>query len=166
MWNNTDKCKLSLPRILSAGEGSTNFISWTELGIYRTLMFVFTLSGSHFDLTLTEEHSYLGVTFIFKLPHLTSICSNMMFKRGGRPLTLTLELWQNDIFLILMWINFTIYRIMQLIFRNRSYWKCPLCRIMTDVLFREIKQRSTFPIWLLFCLNFSVPSRYTYTYLI
>ena len=44
---------------------------------------------------------------------------------------LTLTLWQNDIFLILMWINFTIYRIMQLIFRNRSYWKCPLCRIMT-----------------------------------
>ena len=54
MWNNTDKCKLSLPRILSAGEGSTNFISRTELGIYRTPMFVFTLSGSHFDLTLTH----------------------------------------------------------------------------------------------------------------
>ena len=38
----------------------------------------------------------------------------------GGWLTLTLELWQNDIFLILIWINFTIY----------SYWKCPLCRIM------------------------------------
>ena len=46
-------------------------------------------------------------------------------------LTLTLKLWQNDIFLILMWIIFTIYRIIQLILRNRSYWKCPLCRIMT-----------------------------------
>ena len=73
MWNNTDKCKLSLPRILSAGEGSTNFISQTELCIYRTPMFVFTLSDSHFNLTLTEEYSFLGVTSIFKLPHLTSI---------------------------------------------------------------------------------------------
>ena len=52
--------------------------------------------------------------------------------RGGVVLALTLELWQNDIFLILMWISFTIYRIMQLIFTNRSYWKCPLCRIVYD----------------------------------
>ena len=36
-------------------------------------------------------------------------------------LTLKLELWQNDVFLILMWNNFTICKIMQLIFRNRSY---------------------------------------------
>ena len=35
--------------------------------------------------------------------------------------TLTLELWQIYIFLILMWNKFTICRIMQLIFRNRSY---------------------------------------------
>ena len=41
---------------------------------------------------------------------------NMTFREGL--LTLTLELWQNDIFLVLMWSNFTICRIMQLIFRN------------------------------------------------
>ena len=38
-----------------SSEGSTNFISWTELGIYRTCMFVFAFSGSHFNLTLTEH---------------------------------------------------------------------------------------------------------------
>ena len=59
MGNNTDKCKLSQPRILSVGEGSTNFISRTELGIYRTSMFVFTLSGSHFDLPNTYGVSVL-----------------------------------------------------------------------------------------------------------
>ena len=35
-------------------------------------------------------------------------------------LTLTLELWQNDIFLILMLNNVTMSRIMQLILRSRS----------------------------------------------
>ena len=42
---------ITAQRILSSvGEVSTNFTSRTELGIYWTPMFVFTLSGSHFDL--------------------------------------------------------------------------------------------------------------------
>ena len=44
----------SVSQSVSVVEGSTNFISRTELGICRTPMFVFTLSGSHFDLTLTH----------------------------------------------------------------------------------------------------------------
>ena len=41
---------------------------------------------------------------------------------GGEGLTLTLELWKNDIFLILMWNMFILCRIMQLIiWRNRRY---------------------------------------------
>ena len=50
---------------------------------------------------------------ILKLPRLMSIWH---LGEWGL-LTLMLELWQNDIFLILMWKNFTICRIMQLIFR-------------------------------------------------
>ena len=44
---------------------------------------------------------------------------NMAFQ-GREMLTLTLELWQNDIFLILMLNNVTMSRIMQLILRSRS----------------------------------------------
>ena len=58
------------------------------------------------------------MTSILKLPRLTSIWRLGWWWGGGWALlTLTLELWQNDIFLILMCNNFTICRIMQLIFR-------------------------------------------------
>ena len=89
----------------------------------------------------------------------------LLYLHGLTLLTLTLELWQNDIFLILMWNNFTICRIMQLIFRNRN---CEMSIMQDDdccalhALFREIKQCSTFTIWLWFWRNLPVPSRYTY----
>ena len=41
--------------------------------------------------------------------------------RGRGLLNLMLELWQNDIFLILMWNNLTMCQIMLLILKNRSY---------------------------------------------
>ena len=53
---------ITAQRILSSvGEVSTNFTSQTELSIYGTLMFVFTLSGSHFDLPNTYGVSVLKV---------------------------------------------------------------------------------------------------------
>ena len=98
------------------------------------------------------------MTSILKLPCLTSI---WRLGRGVVVLTLTLELWQSDIFLILMWNDFTICRIIQLVFRNRSYENVHYVYVL-HVLFREIKQHSAFSIWLWFWLNLPVLSRYIY----
>ena len=64
--------------------------------------------------------------------------------RGWGLLTFTLELWQNDIFLILIWNNFTIGMIMQLIFRYSSYKNVHYVGCILHVLFKEIKQHSKF----------------------
>ena len=54
---------ITAQRILSSvGEVSTNFTSQTELSIYGTPMFIFTLSGSHFDLPNTYGVSVLKIS--------------------------------------------------------------------------------------------------------
>ena len=106
---------------------------------------------------------------------------------GGGLLTLTLELWQIDIFLILMWNNITICRIMQLIFRNRNTNSTFLLFIKITSQWRHYIAQSvlfitctfyfhasyTFCLGRLnnvlhsrfgfgFCLTFLLPSRYIY----
>ena len=72
--------------------------------------------------SITQWQSYyLGVTSILKLPYLMLIWCLGRGGEGGSFLTLTLELWQNDAFVQLMWNNLTKCRIMQLLLRNRSY---------------------------------------------
>ena len=80
---------------------------------------------------MTTTNFLLGVTSILKLPCLTSIWYWWGWGGGGVGvgwvgqwglLALTLELWQNDIFLICnVKHNLRMCRIMQLILRNRSY---------------------------------------------